>query len=235
VTVLPWDEESIKTTWFGTLHILGNINRITEPNNYATAMACMHDMIEILLKVAVPLLLLPSLTQTFLQSEERLPSTEQPPIPLYQIFLPWLLEGCAVDDKRSKGKIIACVHLCFFLLLLLLLIPHISYTILCKMFCRQHPFKLDVKFLSHFYRVIQLALSVGNPNLIWVIMQHAHMLFHLPLPGVSVLIPDFLREIDQMFRCALACSVFFCSLYRLTRGAARTTSCRFLRTCRRAP
>ena len=47
-----WDEESIKTTWFGTLHILGNINRITEPNNYATAMSCMHDMIEILLKVA---------------------------------------------------------------------------------------------------------------------------------------------------------------------------------------
>lgn len=120
VTVLPWDEESIKTTWFGTLHILGNINRITEPNNYAIGMSCMHDMIEILLK-----------------SEERLPPTEQPPIPLYQIFLPWLLEGCAVDDKRSKGKILA-------------------YTILCKMFCRQHPFKMDVKFLSHFYRVIQL-------------------------------------------------------------------------------
>lgn len=31
-------------------------------------------------------------------------------------------------------------------------------------------------------------------------MQYASNLFHLPLPGVSVLMPDFLREIDQMFR-----------------------------------
>lgn len=53
--------------------------------------------------------------------------------------------------------------------------------------------------------ILTQALSVGNPNLIWVIMQHGYMLFHLPLPGVSVLIPDFLREIDQMFRYAWCC------------------------------
>lgn len=25
-------------------------------------------------------------------------------------------------------------------------------------------------------------------------------MFHLPLPGVSVLVPDFIREVDHMFR-----------------------------------
>ncbi len=43
-------------------------------------------------------------------------------------------------------------------------------------------------------------MTSGNSSIVWVILQAGSNLFNLPLPGASVLIPDFLREIDQLFR-----------------------------------
>jgi hypothetical protein len=61
-------------------------------------------------------------------------------------------------------------------------------------------YKLDSKFLAHFYRALQHGMTSGNSSIVWVILQAASNIFCLPLPGASVLIPDFLREIDQLFR-----------------------------------
>ncbi len=43
---------------------------------------------------------------------------------------------CSHCSKRVKGKLVA-------------------YTTVCKLFCREHFYRLDSSFLAHFYRVIQ--------------------------------------------------------------------------------
>ena len=45
---MKWTENKIKFTWFTLLHILGNINSITNPENYTTAVEAVTEVIDIL-------------------------------------------------------------------------------------------------------------------------------------------------------------------------------------------
>lgn len=88
---INWNEDRITEIWFIMLDILGNINKISDPNNYEIAMSCMREAIELLLQA----------------EQDSLQYDEQPPIPLYGVFLPVLLEGCSNDPRLLKGILIA--------------------------------------------------------------------------------------------------------------------------------
>jgi hypothetical protein len=40
----------------------------------------------------------------------------------------------------------------------------------------------------------------GHSSVVWVVVRNCTQLFSLPLPGLAVLIPDFLREIEKLVR-----------------------------------
>jgi hypothetical protein len=102
-------------------------------------------------------------------------------MPVYEIFLSWLLEGARVDEKRNRGRLLAC-------------------TTLCKMFCRRDiVYSTNLSLLAHFYRMVQQSLSSTHSSVKWNIIRNTHEIFILGLPGVSVLIPHYLRELQALF------------------------------------
>ena len=77
---ISWNKESLEKNWFIILRILDNPNKIMENENFALAMNCIAEMIDI-----------------FQESEEKYFPLEDSPLSLYEIFTPWLFEACNVD------------------------------------------------------------------------------------------------------------------------------------------
>ncbi|PRP83806.1 ral GTPase-activating protein subunit alpha-2 [Planoprotostelium fungivorum] len=109
-----------------------------------------------------------------------LPLREAPPLPLMKIFLPWLIESCVYNERQVKGLILA-------------------YRALCKIFLGGYLFFIHSQnrdhYLSHFYRI---GLNNVKSEVICEIIQHSASIFLCDLPGVAVLIPDYLREIEVL-------------------------------------
>ncbi len=103
-----------------------------------------------------------------------------PPINLFEVFCPWLFDATAVDGKRGRGAIVA-------------------YTMLCEMFLQMGDRSFDVGLMSHFYRVLISGLNGGHSSIAWCILRAGRALFHLNLPGVEVLIPSLLDQMDLAF------------------------------------
>jgi len=132
---------------------------------------------------SIAMLCISDVIELLLAEEAQLAVTATPPIPIGVIFLPWILQACTVDEKRNRGRLTALATL-------------------CRIFCRRHAKPPHIDLLSHFYRVLQMSLQSNQTSMVWVIIRHASHLFSLDLPGVSVLIPDFLREIEKIWKPA---------------------------------
>ena len=162
---IAWTPEKIKKDWYTLIYILGNLNSINLPENFATAFSACSSVIDLVLA-----------------TEDQIPLSTPPIIPVCQIFLPWLIEACSVEEKRNRGRLVA-------------------YSTLCKLFCRlQTAPSVEVELLVHFYRVIRQGLHSGHSSVIWTIFRHATSIFGLGLPGVNVLIPAFVTQISHLFR-----------------------------------
>ena len=157
------DQHTVKELWFILLNILGNINDITNPENFATSLNCCAEIIDI-----------------FLNLEDKFDLELTKYVEIYHIFLPWLLEACNVEEKRNRGRLVA-------------------YSTLCKLFCRPTTIQLPVEILVHFYRILKQGLTSNHSSIIWTIFRYASTVFTLSLPGVNILIPDFLRETSKLF------------------------------------
>jgi hypothetical protein len=49
INELPWTAAKIKAMWYTQLRILGNVNQITDPFNYTTAVSCCVEVVDLLL------------------------------------------------------------------------------------------------------------------------------------------------------------------------------------------
>mmetsp|Transcript_16622 Transcript_16622/g.49721 ORF Transcript_16622/g.49721 Transcript_16622/m.49721 type:complete len:1477 (-) Transcript_16622:147-4577(-) len=163
LATIPWTESRLHSIWFIFLNVLGNPNSITVPDNYTVAMSCVGDLIEL-----------------FQRAEYRLAVGTPPPIPLLDVFLPWLFEAVNVDERRNRGRLL-------------------GYAILCRLFIRPSSRQVPIEYLAHFFRALKSGLGFGHSSCVWVILRHAANLFSSCLPGNEVLIHDFLREIDNLF------------------------------------
>ena len=102
-------------------------------------------------------------------------------MPVYKIFLPWLLEGSRIDEKRNRGRLLAS-------------------SCLCKMFCRRDiVYTANLSLLAYFYRMVQQSLSTNHSSVKWNIIRNSSEIFTLGLPCVNILIPHFLRELTALF------------------------------------
>lgn len=92
---IEWTKEKIKDVWFTFVHILGNLNSITYPENFSVALNTSLAVVELVL-----------------EADDKIPLTMKPFIPIYTIFLPSLIESCSVEEKRNRGRLTAYVVLC---------------------------------------------------------------------------------------------------------------------------
>ena len=95
INSIPWTNEKIKKDWYTMIYILGNLNSINLPENFATAFSCCSAVIDLIVS-----------------AEDLVPLHLPPLIPVCKIFLPWLLEACSVEEKRNRGRLIAYSALC---------------------------------------------------------------------------------------------------------------------------
>jgi hypothetical protein len=119
---------------------------------------------------------------------------------VFEVFCPWLFDACLVDSKRGRGAIIA-------------------YTMLCEMFLQMGDRSYDVGLMTHFYRVLISALNSSHSSIAWCVLRAGRALFHLNLPGVEVLIPAMLDQMDATFsaKTVKVCLVVWFCVPRLTR------------------
>jgi len=111
----------------------GNINNISVPQNFETAMQCVAEIIDI-----------------FTTSEDKIPLSDQPrKLPLFDIFLPWLLQACYSAPDKLHGHVIA-------------------YRVLAKLFCCQHAQPLSIDLLAHFYRIVINVRVLTYPTLLCI-------------------------------------------------------------------
>lgn len=67
------------------------------------------------------------------------------------------------------------------------------------MFCVNRAKAIEQTILSSFYKVLYQGLNSSKEPIILEIISGAKNLFSLALPGSSLLISDFCREIDKLF------------------------------------
>jgi hypothetical protein len=117
----------------------------------------------------------------FLAFEKRIPLKDDPrKMPLMETFLPWLFQACYSPPDKIQGIVIA-------------------YRVLCRLFCCQHKKPPPLELLTHFYRVLQNGLRYEREQVRDAVIASAKNIFCFDLPGVAVLIPDFFREITNIF------------------------------------
>ncbi|ELR12266.1 uncharacterized protein ACA1_372450 [Acanthamoeba castellanii str. Neff] len=89
LTSMTWNQLKIQTMWDITLHILGNLCDIKDPPNFSTAISCVSQVVDLMC-----------------EAEDRLEITAKAPIPLQQIFLPWILKAVKATHKPLKEKVL---------------------------------------------------------------------------------------------------------------------------------
>ncbi|KAL6079276.1 Rap-GAP domain-containing protein [Balamuthia mandrillaris] len=119
--------------------------------------------------------------QLLSEAEAKLPSSRRPPVPINTVFLAWVLEACGVEEKRNRGRLTAIATL-------------------CRLFCKSHVIPPPLSVLSHFYMTLQEALKSAHSSIKWAVFRNAANVFSLGLPGAAILIPDFLREFNRLWK-----------------------------------
>lgn len=171
---LSWDVDSAKFAWLKMLHVMRNVNKVTDPGVHATVLSVITETINTLIRA-----------ETGIPTEEYHSPLRAKRINLLNVFGAWLFEACALPDMPFiKGKADA-------------------YGALCRLVCMRHVNPLPVQVLRHFYAVVAQALSeptLSTPFVTWAIIEHSAMMFSYALPGSSVLIPLYLTEFRRLLR-----------------------------------
>jgi hypothetical protein len=165
ITSLEWSGETVLDMWFKILQLLGSPVNVTVGELFQICLGCLAAVIEILMQAEV----------------EHFPDeSEAPPVDVFEVFCPWLFEATAVDNKRSRGAVVA-------------------YTLLCEMFLQMRDRTHDGSLLSHFYRVLVSGLSSGHSIISWCVIRNCRAIFWLNLPGAEVVMPHILEQVENTF------------------------------------
>eukprot|EP01114_Cavostelium_apophysatum_P000081 TRINITY_DN1007_c0_g1_i5.p1 TRINITY_DN1007_c0_g1~~TRINITY_DN1007_c0_g1_i5.p1 ORF type:complete len:802 (-),score=236.83 TRINITY_DN1007_c0_g1_i5:97-2502(-) len=162
------EKEYVYYAWYRTLHLLGDFETISLPNNYLEAMRGINAIADMLLAVGA----------------RREPTGPKPPDgnTILHIVGPFLFEGINIYDQPpsfDRGKAQAFVAL-------------------SKIFAAKGGTTMfDPKYLSYFYRGIEQGLKKNN-YMMAVIINNSLNLFQTEFKGVRVLIPAFLTAMDQI-------------------------------------
>jgi hypothetical protein len=94
---------------------------------------------------------------------------------LLSIYGPWLFDICRLNVPKLLTTKAEC------------------YAVLCRLFCIRFDQPFERSFLSIFYIALHQGLCYGHPAVQQAIIRNSESIFCVDLPGVSILIPDFVE------------------------------------------
>jgi hypothetical protein len=76
----------------------------------------------------------------------------------------------------------------------------LAYKTLCRLFCQKYSQPWNKTYLSYFYRSIHLGLTKATIEVRDCIVLNSAEFFSLQLPGCNIVIPDYIKAIETMFK-----------------------------------
>ncbi|XP_065181814.1 ral GTPase-activating protein subunit alpha-1-like isoform X2 [Sycon ciliatum] len=166
-----WTPASAAVLWRRSLGILGDPNRIPDPMLHAKAISSLAEFWEDLLRIR-------NRDGEPVESEALREETANYEPPLL-VFASWVFEACVLGPKFKEGQLRA-------------------YQLLCRMLLERYDRPLPVDFLSHAYRLLHTALKSQDKDLMDCVIWNASTIFAVDLPGVTVLMLDFLTAAEKI-------------------------------------
>ena len=169
-----WSADVAYVLWKRILGVLGDVNKIENPEIHARVFGYLHKQWEILYKVRNNLAVSVSNTET--------PEPPELVPPLY-LFVPWCLGAFQLDSRFQDGQSLAL-------------------ELICRQFIVNiyNDYELDTSMVCQFYRLLRWSL-VQTDNLEFTykaVKSCGGGFFSRNLPGSQVLIPHFLDACEKI-------------------------------------
>ncbi|XP_025103645.1 ral GTPase-activating protein subunit alpha-1-like isoform X4 [Pomacea canaliculata] len=160
-----WTPDVAVVLWQRMLGILGDVNKIEDPEIHATVFDYLCDLQDTLFRISDNQGVTPDNMSTPPPSEL---------IPPTHIFASWLFECLQLSDKFKKGKLLA-------------------YQLICQMMLRPHEVLPSRPLLARFYNVLHIGLISNDQDVPNALVSNCGpRFFSMLLPGSFMLIPDFI-------------------------------------------
>ena len=91
----------------------------------------------------------------------------------------FLLQACTLGVKYKEGQLRA-------------------YQLLCRMLLERYDRPLPADFLTHSYRLLHIALTSQDRDLMDCVVWHSSTIFSTNLPGATILIGDYLNAAEKV-------------------------------------
>ncbi|CAG2108810.1 unnamed protein product [Medioppia subpectinata] len=165
-----WTSESAFILWRRMLGVLGDINKLTNPQIHAQAIECLVKVVEDLIKVKENLGL-------SVESQVSPNCSLEPPL---QYFTSWLFKATQLPDEFKLGKLLA-------------------YKLLCIIAVRRNENQPSKEFLSLFYLTLRQGLISYDMEITSTLIKYCGpKFFSIGLPGSSSLLFDFINAANTI-------------------------------------
>ncbi|XP_065832591.1 ral GTPase-activating protein subunit alpha-2-like [Oscarella lobularis] len=165
-----WCDVAAAVLWRRMFGILGDINQISDPKIHLEAVECLSNVWDALLKLR---------ENQGIMSEDGTPGKEPTFSPPLFALSATVFQAVTMPEEFKAGRLIA-------------------FKLMCNMFVRRHDHLPSFQLLNHFYRLMHVGLTTIDKDFLAAILSQSRRIFSLPLPGVSILIPDYIKAADRV-------------------------------------
>uniref|UniRef100_A0A8C4QAL4 Ral GTPase activating protein catalytic subunit alpha 1 n=1 Tax=Eptatretus burgeri TaxID=7764 RepID=A0A8C4QAL4_EPTBU len=171
-----WHADVATVLWRRILGILGDLNSIKNPEFHAQALDYLCELWQNLAKMRDNL----GIT-TDNYSSPPTPTL----IPPLRMFTPWLFKATTLPDNWKQGKLHA-------------------YKLICLIMTRRQDMLPNIDFLVHFYNIMHYSLLSSDQDTVSTIIRFCSpRIFLLGLPGISLLLWDFIVAVCKVTSCSV--------------------------------
>lgn len=168
-----WSADVAYVLWKRILGILGDVNKIEDPDIHARVFGYLHKQWEVLYKVRNNLGVSVSNTET--------PEPPELVPPLY-LFVPWCLGAFQLSSRYQDGQSLAL-------------------ELLCRQFVvnSYNDYELDNDMVAQFYRLLRWSLvETENLEFTYKAVKSCGGFFSRKLPGAKLMLPHFLEACEKI-------------------------------------
>ncbi|PRP77100.1 putative leucine-rich repeat receptor-like protein kinase [Planoprotostelium fungivorum] len=176
---LDWTHDYARFVWASLLQSFSATNHLKDNAIHASSLSAIVEVVEIFLKAESRAPYAAILAQTEEGGDSSIP------LQLLNNFGPLLFEACYLSDKFEKSKIFAVEGL-------------------SRLICRyQRVNSMPHVILPHFYNIVHHLLCnpiPDNNTMTETVIDCTSNIFNLGLPGATVLLPYYLKEIKRLLK-----------------------------------
>uniref|UniRef100_UPI00358E6671 ral GTPase-activating protein subunit alpha-1-like isoform X2 n=1 Tax=Myxine glutinosa TaxID=7769 RepID=UPI00358E6671 len=175
-SLIGWHADVATVLWRRILGILGDLNSIKNPEFHAQALDYLCELWQNLAKMRDNLGI----------TADNYSSPPTPTlIPPLRMFTPWLFKATTLPDNWKQGKLHA-------------------YKLICLIMTRRQDMLPNIDFLVHFYNIMHYSLLSSDQDTVSTIIRFCSpRIFLLGLPGISLLLWDFIVAVCKVTSCSV--------------------------------